>query len=332
MSETSNRYVCKWKPLDPGQKEGGPQVHYWIDTCPGEAHWPDSGVMRWDLRPDDWHEVWPELLDHPCALLFAPKHPHREGPPKFADWINSWPDGYDWKAKVPEHLHARVRAVLDNSEVDMAAANNGEMSAPQEGSQPTPSPSEQGLYFACIRFLRVVLWRQGAASNDVVDSLAAELASIAERHVAWANEQRGDWKIVSRAIDYMAAIHDGPWQGKAWFENTLRVLMELAVPNTGLDETSAAFLSDIQRGVNESYQSTPIAKSELRVTDEVAAMVKTLTDAGCEYGLVSDLLDLCEEIFHGEPMSDGDRFTLLAAATAAPFARQERKDRKIDNA
>ncbi|MBR8428832.1 MULTISPECIES: hypothetical protein [Burkholderia cepacia complex] len=176
----------------------------------------------------------------------------------------------------------------------------------------------------------MVLWRQGSTSNDVVDSLAAELSSVAEGHAEWAIEQRGDWEIVSRAIDYMAATHDGPWQGRAWFENTLRVLVELAVPNTGLDESSAAFLNDIQRGVNQSFQSAPVAKSELRVTDEVAAMVGTLTDAGCEYGLVSDLLDLCEEVFHGEVMSDADRFTLLVAATAAPFVRQERKARKID--
>lgn len=191
-------------------------------------------------------------------------------------------------------------------------------------------PWGRGLHYACLRFLRVVLWRQGAASNDLVDSLAAELASVAEQHAEWAIEQRGDWEIVSRAIDYMAATHDGPWQGRTWFDSTLRVLMELAVPNTGLDESSAAFLNDIRRGANQSLQSAPVAKSELRVTDEIAAMVKTFTDAGCEYGLVSDLLDLCEEMFHGEVMSEADHFTLLVAATAAPFVRQERKARNID--
>lgn len=197
-------------------------------------------------------------------------------------------------------------------------------------SNQSQRPWGRGLHYACLRFLRVVLWRQGAASNDVVDSLATELALVAEEHAEWAMEQRGDWEIVSRAIDYMAVIHDGPWQGRSWFESTLRVLMTLAVPNIGLDESGAAFLQDIQRGMNQSLQSAPIAKSEMRVTDEIAAMVKTFTDAGCEYGLVSDLLDLCEDIFHGEAMGHADRFTLLVAATAAPFVRQERKSRKID--
>lgn len=24
-------------------------------------------VMRWDLRPDDWRQIWPELVTHPNA-------------------------------------------------------------------------------------------------------------------------------------------------------------------------------------------------------------------------------------------------------------------------
>lgn len=24
-------------------------------------------VMRWDLRPTDWHRIWPELVAHPLA-------------------------------------------------------------------------------------------------------------------------------------------------------------------------------------------------------------------------------------------------------------------------
>lgn len=28
-----------------------------------------SAVMRWDLRPHDWYEIWPELVSHPNAPL-----------------------------------------------------------------------------------------------------------------------------------------------------------------------------------------------------------------------------------------------------------------------
>lgn len=65
--DTDCRYICTW--------ENG--RHRWTDHQPHKFPCPDSAVMRWDLRPDDWHRVWPELLDHPCAVLYAPKYPGR---------------------------------------------------------------------------------------------------------------------------------------------------------------------------------------------------------------------------------------------------------------
>lgn len=84
----------------------------WIDRTPDEPHMPSSGVMRWDLRQDDWWTIWPDLLAHPCAYLFAPKHPSREGPPNFADWVASWPAGLDWEKIIPPHLHDHVCKIL----------------------------------------------------------------------------------------------------------------------------------------------------------------------------------------------------------------------------
>lgn len=26
-----------------------------------------GAVMRWDMRPDDWHQIWPELIGRPGA-------------------------------------------------------------------------------------------------------------------------------------------------------------------------------------------------------------------------------------------------------------------------
>lgn len=84
----------------------------WIDREPDLPHFPPNAVMRWDLRPADWWDHWPELLAHPCAYLFAPTHPNREGPHKFADWVASWPAGLDWERVVPEQYHEKVREVL----------------------------------------------------------------------------------------------------------------------------------------------------------------------------------------------------------------------------
>lgn len=78
---------------------GDPRYVYdgegWLDMRADEPHWPDSAVMRWDLRQNDWFKIWPELVSHPCALLFAPIHPDRAGAPAFADWVKSWPRSFD---------------------------------------------------------------------------------------------------------------------------------------------------------------------------------------------------------------------------------------------
>lgn len=187
-------------------------------------------------------------------------------------------------------------------------------------------PWESGLYYACLRFLRNVLWQQGAASADVVETIARQLAESADYHARWAEEQRGDWRIVERAIDYLSNVHEGPWRGVEWFKQSLDLVIELAIPNGGLDELAASFLPDVQAGIGQSYQSSPVERRSLRLSDEAAKEVKMLVEAGCQYGLVSDLLDLTEQIFHGEPLSDEDQRLLHVAATAASFTRVERGD------
>ena len=67
------------------------------------------------------------------------------------------------------------------------------------------------------------------------------------------------------------------------------------------------------------------------ITEAIAGEIKLLQEAGCEYGVVSDLLDLAEKVFHGENLDEFQKELLLTAATAAPFVRQERIQRKIDN-
>lgn len=88
-------------------------VCVWVDKTPDEPHMPSDGVMRWDIRPDDWWEIWPDLMTHPCAYLFAPNHPERDGPPKFDDWVASWPPEIEWEHLVPQQFHRHVQKILD---------------------------------------------------------------------------------------------------------------------------------------------------------------------------------------------------------------------------
>lgn len=33
-----------------------------IEHCAAIEHATSGAVRRWDLRPDDWHRIWPELI------------------------------------------------------------------------------------------------------------------------------------------------------------------------------------------------------------------------------------------------------------------------------
>ena len=125
----AKRYECRWH--EASELAGSVPAHYWVDHSPEEPHWPGSGVMRWDLRQDDWHKIWPELVDHPCAILFAPKHPSREGAPRFRDWVESWPKTFDWKSQLPDHLQPAIVKALN--ELSSPVTNT-----PSEQKQPEP--------------------------------------------------------------------------------------------------------------------------------------------------------------------------------------------------
>lgn len=38
-----------------------------IERCVAIERATGGAVRRWDLRPDDWHRIWPELIGQPGA-------------------------------------------------------------------------------------------------------------------------------------------------------------------------------------------------------------------------------------------------------------------------
>lgn len=102
--------------------------------------------------------------------------------------------------------------------------------------------------------------------------------------------------------------------------------MNLAVPNMGLTENAGAFLPDLQRGIAQSFQTTPVERRVMQLSDEDVAHVVTLKEAGEQYGLVADLFDVCERIARGEPLAEADQWILKIASSAAPFTRVARKN------
>lgn len=46
------------------------------DLAPSIEHHTSNQVRRWDLRPDDWHRIWPELIGSQDAPVLQQEAAH----------------------------------------------------------------------------------------------------------------------------------------------------------------------------------------------------------------------------------------------------------------
>lgn len=209
----NRRYECRWRGVD------GRQEHYWVDHCPTEPHWPPSAVMRWDLRPRDWDKIWPELIDHPCAMLFAPRHPHRDGPRRFKDWVASWPRGFDWAHALPEHLHDAVRQALS----DLSATSTvGSSDAESGGSSPIEQPVLQ------------LPPNQSRSADDLVEQLVVALLEV-------------DDSVRPELAQQLQALALAPDSGRV-IQNLKNLLAQRGLSDRPLEDTSGALRPLLPRG------------------------------------------------------------------------------------
>ncbi|CDN60911.1 hypothetical protein I35_2388 [Burkholderia cenocepacia H111] len=183
------------------------------------------------------------------------------------------------------------------------------------------------LKHACISLARTVLWRNGAESNDVVETLAERFEELAREHEDFVRRQRESDDVIADAVTYLEHVHALPTGTETeWFRQALNVLMEIAVPNTGHSQESAQMLSHLQFGIRQSLADTPVPRAAQRITDDEAKQVQYLSEAGQQYGAVSDILDIAEKVYYGDPLDSDDTHMLYLAAIAAPLTRQARKE------
>ena len=132
--------------------------------------------------------------------------------------------------------------------------------------------ADHGLFAACQEVARAVLWRSGGDSSDVVETQAAKYFAIARDHQDFVRGQRDDDMVIENDVRYLARVHAIPPMGTDtfWFSNSLSVLIELAVPNSGLDEISAAVMPDLQVGIIQALERFPFRemKSDSRRTTQ----------------------------------------------------------------
>jgi hypothetical protein len=101
--------------------------------------------------------------------------------------------------------------------------------------------------------LSIKMVGQPIASHEARD-LANRFAQIAADLVS--EPLNIDRPLLARAVTYLTQAHAIPPMGDntQWFADMLSALIEVARPNSGLDENGKAFLADMLEGINNPIE------------------------------------------------------------------------------
>ncbi|MBN2124282.1 MAG: hypothetical protein JW821_08310 [Deltaproteobacteria bacterium] len=118
----------------------------------------------------------------------------------------------------------------------------------------------QELQKACFEVARKTLWEMAPVDADRIREHGRNLEDIAARFAKGFENSPRDPNMVTRAVWYLARTQAGPGlrEDTRWFEHMLQVLLELAFPNTHLDESSVPFLRDIEEGLSRFAANSPL--------------------------------------------------------------------------
>lgn len=104
---------------------------------------------------------------------------------------------------------------------------------------------------ACCALAREVLWKPNGASNDLVETLAAKFQDVALNHLDFVIGQGRDPNLITRAVYYLQVHAIPPRKTDViWFKTMLDCVIEMAVPNSNLDDKQSEFLKDIRDGID----------------------------------------------------------------------------------
>jgi hypothetical protein len=112
--------------------------------------------------------------------------------------------------------------------------------------------NDEDLKAACFELARSTKWSQKPIDAELLTSLAAKFEEIARGFVEPSLDR--DIPLIVKAIRYLNHIHAIPPMddNTMWFYNMLSVVVEIARPNTAVDERGKPFLKEMQTGINES--------------------------------------------------------------------------------
>jgi hypothetical protein len=108
---------------------------------------------------------------------------------------------------------------------------------------------------ACHELARIVLLSsRPEVSNDILETLADRFEREAADFAPLIGNAGRDPNLLTRAVYYLIDAHALPLMGTDmdWFRQALMCLVELAVPGIALSPRGAAFLHDVQLGIEQS--------------------------------------------------------------------------------
>jgi hypothetical protein len=110
----------------------------------------------------------------------------------------------------------------------------------------------QELETACLEMARVVKWVRKPIPVSDLTNFSTQLVTISGAFVS--EELEIDEPLIARAVRYLANVHAMPVMDEdtRWFSEMLRAVLEIARPNTMVDDDNKEFLRDLLQGIERS--------------------------------------------------------------------------------
>jgi hypothetical protein len=104
---------------------------------------------------------------------------------------------------------------------------------------------------ACYELASTIKWSTKPADPAEIAALAERLTAAASDRVFESATLMRDMSLIARAVNYINDAHGMPMTDDVlWFGRTLDTLLEVARPNSGLNDKGRAFLNDMREGIN----------------------------------------------------------------------------------
>jgi hypothetical protein len=111
---------------------------------------------------------------------------------------------------------------------------------------------EEELKSACFEVARITKWARKPVDAADITALGNRFYKIAKEQIS--PELEIDLPVITRAVRYLGQVHAMPPMddNTGWFYDMLRVVLEIARPNTGVNEENKEFLRDMLQGIGQS--------------------------------------------------------------------------------